>query len=358
MAFDDDRRQNTYLDDRYNTGICGVRANLPAGRQVSGGELQLLVYGRAIAANIDPIEKKPLYHFLPGSKIFSIGTVGCNFGCDFCQNADISQITKVLQSSHVSSRAADKAARRSQKEVASLSLATTCAKLGYKLPPKKIVEYCVEEKIPSIAFTYNEPTIFSEYAVDVMKLAKKKRIYGVYVSNGFFTKECFDFIAPHIGAFNIDLKSFSDDYYRKICKARLEPVLDSIKRVHKAKKHLEITTLVVPGKNDSKKELAQIAKFIAGVSKDIPWHISAFYPTYKMTDNVPTPEEKLFEAYEIGKKAGLNYVYTGNIADMRLSQTICPKCSFTVIARNGYDTSSRLKSGLCPNCEHKVYGIF
>lgn len=333
------------------TGICGVRKN-------TGGDLQLLVYGRAIAANTDPIEKKPLYHFLPGSKIFSIGTVGCNFGCDFCQNFDISQASKMG--------------------------GIDVGKLGYELPPKEIVEYCLENKIPSIAFTYNEPTIFSEYAVDVMKLARKNptslrpslklrttrklrgagKIYGVYVSNGFFTKECFDYISPYIDAFNIDLKSFSDEYYRKICKARLAPVLESIKRVFKAKKHLEITTLVVPGKNDSKKELAQIAEFIAGVSKDIPWHISAFYPTYKMTDNIPTPEEKLFETYEIGKKAGLNYVYTGNISDMRYSQTVCPKCEFVVIARNGRISrkfhpcgASRLKKGLCPRCQSKIFGV-
>jgi len=324
MAFEYDRTQKPYPGFK-STGICGVRKNI-------GGNLQLLVYGHAIAANIDPIEKKPLYHFLPGSKIFSIGTVGCNFGCDFCQNFDISQASKIG--------------------------GIDVAKLGYELPPKKIVGYCVKEKIPSIAFTYNEPTIFSEYTVDVMKLARKRKLYGVYVSNGFFTKECLDYIAPNIDAFNIDLKSFSDEYYRKVCKARLAPVLESIKRVFKAKKHLEITTLVVPGKNDSKKELTQIAKFIASVSKDIPWHISAFYPTYKMTDNIPTPEKKLFEAYEIGKKAGLKYVYTGNISDMRHSQTVCPKCNFVVIARNGFEVSSRLRSGRCPNCKKKIFGKF
>lgn len=311
------------------TGICGVRKNLPAGGE---GKLRLLVHGRVISANIDPIEKKPLYHFLPGTEIFSIGTVGCNFGCDFCQNFDISQASK--------------------------KDGVDVEKLGYELPPKEIVNYCLVNKIRSIAFTYNEPTIFSEYAVDVMKLARKHKLFGVYVSNGYFTEECFDYIKPYIDAFNIDLKSFSDDYYRRVCKSRIKPVKESIKRIFKAKKHLEITTLLVPGKNNSKKEITDLAKFIKSVSPDIPWHISAFFPTYKMTDVEATRAEELFKAYEIGKKVGLQYVYCGNIADTDHSNTTCPKCKKVIIKRNGTHKLSTGFRGACPKCKTKIYGKF
>ena len=258
------------------TGICGVRQNI-------NGKLYLLVYGRVIAKHIDPIEKKPLHHFLPGSYAYSIGTVGCNFKCSFCQNYDISQFKKFY------------------KEI-----------VGEEMTHEKIVEQAIKNKCKSIAYTYNEPTIFIEFAHDTAKLARQKGLKNILVTNGYMTKECLDYIAPFIDAMNIDLKSFNDGFYRKICKARLQPVLDTIKLAHKKKIWVEVTTLVIPGENDSKEEIEQITKFIASVDKNIPWHISRFFPAYKMLDKPFTPIKTLEQAEKIGKKY-LKYVYVGNI---------------------------------------------
>lgn len=262
------------------TGICGVRKNVKA-------ELDLLIYGKPVAIHVDPIEKKPLYHFLPSTKILSLGTFGCNFRCSFCQNADLSQ-----------NRLQD---------------------IGYRLqdienwPPEKIIELALEYKTLSIAYTYNEPTIFVEYAHDIMVLAKKAGLKNVFVSNGYESMETWEYIGPYLDAINIDLKSFSDDFYKKQCGARLQPVLDSIKECHKRKIWQEITTLLIPGENDSDEELTKIAEFIASVYKDIPWHISRFHPDYKMLDKDETSLESLERAERIGKKSGLKFVHLGNI---------------------------------------------
>ncbi len=256
-----------------NTGVCGVRKNI-------GGELFLLVYGKPVAVHVDPIEKKPLYHFMPGTKILSLGTFGCNFRCDFCQNADLSQ-TYVDGTQNIS--------------------------------PEQIVELALKYKTPSIAYTYNEPAIFVEYAHDIMKLAREKGLKNVYVSNGFESKEAMEYIGPYLDAINIDLKSFSDDFYRKTCGGRLQPVLDTIKRVKEKNIWQEITTLIIPGENDSEKELKQIAEFIASVDKNIPWHLSRFHPDYKMTDKNITSYQSLVRAREIGHEAGLKNVYLGNV---------------------------------------------
>lgn len=260
------------------TGICGVRKNVK-------GILYLLVYGKACAFNIDPIEKKPLYHFMPGTEILSFGTVGCNFRCDFCQNWDISQASKPPANQI----------------------------FGHNLPPKKIVEYAVDNKIPSIAYTYNEPAVFFEYAFDTAKLAKKSELKNVYVSNGYESSEAREKIAPYLDAINIDLKSYDEKFYQKYCGAHLKPVLENIIQFHKLGIHLEITTLIIPKKNDSKSNLLKIAKFIASVDKKISWHISRFFPAYKMLDVEITPESTLKYAQVIGKKAGLEYVYIGNV---------------------------------------------
>lgn len=254
------------------TGICGVRKNI-------NGKLYLLVYGKVVAMHIDPIEKKPLYHFLPGSYAFSIGTVGCNFRCDFCQNWDISQVREIV---------------------------------GKEITPKEIIDEALKTKCKSIAYTYNEPTIFIEFVKDCAVLSKKKGLKNVLVTNGYMTEECLDFIAPYVNAMNIDLKSFNDKYYSKYCGGKLQPVLDIIKKVYEKGIHLEITTLIIPGLNDSSLELEQIAKFIAEIDKNIPWHISRFFPMYKMKDKEITPIESLKKAEKIGKKY-LNYVYVGNI---------------------------------------------
>jgi len=258
------------------TGICGVRKNIK-------GKLYLLVYGKVVATHIDPIEKKPLYHFLPNTKTYSFGTVGCNFRCLWCQNADISQAPKEGKI------------------------------FGQDITPSQIVEQALKTGCPSISYTYNEPTIFIEFVKDCAVLAKKKGLKNVLVTNGYMTKECLDFIAPYTDAMNIDLKSFSEEFYIKHCGGKLKPVLETIKRAHKKGIHIELTTLIIPGLNDSEKEFEQIAKFIAKIDKNIPWHILRFFPMYKMLDKESTPIETLKKAEETGKREGLKYVHFGNI---------------------------------------------
>ncbi len=307
------------LISQGKTGICGVRKNIK-------GKLYLLVYGKVVAKHIDPIEKKPLYHFLPETNAYSIGTVGCNFKCKFCQNYDISQF------------------REYYKKV-----------IGEEITPEQIVNDTLKNKCKSISYTYTEPTIFIEFVHDTAKLAKQKALKNILVTNGFMTKKCLDYISPYIDAMNIDLKSFKDKFYTEICSARLKPVLETIKLAYKKKIWIEITTLIIPGENDSKEELEQIAKFIASIDKNIPWHISRFFPTYKMLNKQPTSFESLKKAYEIGKKH-LNYVYIGNIPEE--SPTFCPHCKKEIIKRTGYLIENKLKKDKCPYCGEKIAGIF
>jgi len=302
-------------------GICFVREN-------QNGVLYSLVYGLAIAANVDPIEKKPLFHFLPGTKSFSIASAGCNFRCEFCQNWDISQITKGREGQII----------------------------GEELSPEDIVKKALETDCRSIAYTYTEPTIFFEYAYDTAKLVKRKNLANVFVTNGYQTPETIKKMKGIIDAANIDLKSFSEKFYQKTCGAKLAPVLESIKLMHKAGIWIEITTLVVPKQNDSEKELTQIAKFIASVDKNIPWHISRFHPDYKMTNSYPTPLETLENAFQIGKNAGLKYVYLGNVITETGENTFCPKCGALAIRRAGYLTEvlGVDKEGNCSNCGYDL----
>lgn len=322
-----------------NTGICGVRQN-------KNGKLYLLVYGKAVSANMDPIEKKPLYHFMPNTEIFSIGTVGCNFACDFCQNWDTSQITKDLKNKLLK-----------EKKISKID--AEVSKFGYNLQPEKIVETCIEKNIPSIAYTYNEPTVFFEYAYDTAKLAHEKGIKNVFVTNGYETEEALNLIKPYLDAMNIDLKSFSDEFYKKICKAKLQPVLDTIRLAHKLGIWIEITTLIIPGKNDSEEELKKIADFISSVDKNIPWHVTAFHPDYKMVDIPSTGYNILNKAYTLGKKAGLKYPYVGNILDDKHSNTYCPECKTLLIKREGYFVGiENLKNGKCNKCSNKIAGVW
>jgi len=265
-------------------GICGVREN-------RDGKLYLLVYGKAIAAHIDPIEKKPLYHFMPGTFTYSIATVGCNFRCLWCQNADISQASKIT------------------------GYNLPIEEIPYQdLPPKKVVEEAKKNDCPSISYTYTEPTIFLEYALDSMKLAHGAGLKNIWVSNGFMTSETLKLTLPYLDAINVDLKSFKEQTYQKYCGARLKPVLENIVKIKKAGVHIELTTLIIPGVNDSKKELTQIAQFIAKkVGKNTPWHISRFFPAYKMSETPSTPIEILERSEDIGNKAGLKWVHLGNI---------------------------------------------
>ncbi|MBD3282178.1 MAG: AmmeMemoRadiSam system radical SAM enzyme [Candidatus Portnoybacteria bacterium] len=262
-------------------GLCGVRENRK-------GELNALTYGKVIAKNIDPIEKKPFYHFMPGTLSFSIATVGCNFRCLYCQNADISQISK--------------------EEPEDVEI------IGEDLSPEEVISRARENNCPSISYTYTEPTIFLEYALDCMKKAKENKIKNAWVSNGYMTKEAIDMIDPYLDAINIDLKSFNNNFYKKTCGATLNPVLENIKEFKKRNIWLEITTLLIPQKNDSEEEIKRIAKFIKKeTGRETPWHISAFYPTYKMKDTPPTPRETIERAVEIGKQNKLKNVYPGNI---------------------------------------------
>jgi len=321
-------------------GICGVRVN-------RAGKLYLPVYGRASAAHIDPMEKKPLYHFLPGASIFSIGTLGCNFGCNFCQNWDISQVSRDLR-------------KRLMKEKKAADLELEVTRYGYDLPPDRIVGICLDKHIPAIAYTYNEPVIFFEYLYDTADLAHGLGIRNVFVSNGYESEEALEKLGPRLDAMNIDLKSFSNEFYTRLCKAKLQPVLDTIRHAHDRGIWVEITTLVIPGKNDSDEELAQIAEFIASVSPEIPWHISAFHPDYQMTDTPSTPRRTLLRAFDTGKAAGLQYVYVGNVIDEKHSATRCPGCGKELIRRFGYSIwqDPAFKNGQCPQCKTKIAGVW
>ena len=266
----------------FRRGICAVREN-------NQGKLVFLVYGRLIAENIDPIEKKPLYHFMPGTKTLSIATIGCNFSCLWCQNDDISQMSKEASRDDI------------------------IHKIGMAIEPEEVVNHAQKAHCPSISYTYTEPTIFLEFALDTMKLAQKAGLKNIWVSNGYMTKECLDLIAPYLDAINIDLKGFSEENYLKYSGAHLQPVLDNIKDLYRRKIHLEVTTLIIPGVNDEEKQLQEIAEFLASISPEIPWHISRFFPAYKMMDTSPTPLESLDIAEKIGKKAGLKHIHKGNI---------------------------------------------
>ncbi|HLC96783.1 MAG TPA: AmmeMemoRadiSam system radical SAM enzyme [Candidatus Nanoarchaeia archaeon] len=317
-------------------GICSIRYN-------KEGKLYLLTYGKPCSVAIDPIEKKPLFHFYPGTQILSIGTFGCNFGCEFCQNWTISQTTKEAQ----------RKSPLNQFE----TIMGIINKNSDDLSPKQVVDICVERNIPSIAFTYNEPTIFSEYAHDIAILAKKKGIKIVYVSSGYETKETMKYMHGLIDAMNIDLKAYNEKTYTKICKTKLSHVLDTIKEIAKKKIWLEITTLIIPGINDSDKELEDIAEFIYSCNPEMPWHVTAFHPDYKMLDTMPTPASTLKRAHEIGIKAGLKFVYTGNIPGLEYENTHCPHCDELLIERWGMSTKQiHLNKGACPHCRNKLSG--
>jgi len=308
-------------------GICGVR-------KVEDGELKLLVYGLAAALNIDPVEKKPMFHFLPKSDVMSVGTVGCNFSCKFCQNYDISQYPK--EHSHQI--------------------------VGQKLPPERIVELAIENGCDSIAYTYNEPIVFFEYTYDTAKLAHEKGLKNIYVTSGYETHKAIDLLAPYIDGMNIDIKSFSNEFYKEICGARLKPVLEAVRYAHSKGIWIEITTLLIQGKNDSDEEIREIAKFIASVDNSIPWHLSAFHPMYKMLDVPRTPVSTLRRAYKIGQEEGLKYLYVGNIDDEDFESTYCPKCLKRVIDRRGhigqFVTNDLDENGSCPHCGYSIEGIW
>jgi len=305
-------------------GHCSVRRNI-------GGKLYSLNYHKVCATNVDPIEKKPMYHFQPGSRSFSIATVGCNFRCEFCQNWQISQAA--LETGRID---------------------------GEAVAPEQIVDAAVRSGCKSIAYTYTEPTIFMELCRDCARPAKERGLANVFVSNGYMTREAIDFAADWLDGINVDLKAFRDDYYTKLCGARLAPVLDSIAYIARQTKiWIEITTLLLPGQNDSEEELKELADWLVReAGPDVPWHISRFYPQYKYTDAEPTPLESLQRAEEIGKAAGLHYVYLGNVPGTDGENTYCHQCHTKLIGRIGYRiTTNQIKNSRCPNCGTEIAGF-
>ncbi len=304
-------------------GICAVREN-------RGGVLYSLVYDKVIAQNIDPIEKKPLFHFLPGTRSYSIATPGCNFRCLHCQNADISQLPR--DSGGVI--------------------------LGEDVSPSAIVASALRSGCASISYTYTEPTIYFELAYDTARLAAEAGLKNVFVTNGYITPEALEVIRPFLHAANIDLKGFSDGFYKRICGARLQPVLDAIRLYRKLGIWVEITTLVIPGHNDSDAEFRQIAEFIRSVGEYVPWHVSRFHPTYKLLDRPVTPVETLMRARKIGFDAGLHYVYEGNVPGEG-EDTICPGCKKTLVSRIGFRVrENSVKKGACAHCGTTIPGVW
>ncbi len=300
-------------------GICKVRKN-------KNGKLITLIYGYPVAQNIDPVEKKPLYHFMPGSFTYSLGTLGCNFFCTNCQNWDISQ-AKLIEEN--------------------------ISKMDY-CSPEKIVEEALGNDCKSISYTYNEPTIFTEYALDIMKLAKENGLKNVWVSNGFMSTECLEKITPYLDAINVDLKSMDDDFYRQNCGARLNPVLENLKKIKDEQIHLEITTLIIPEMSDNLNMIEKISNFIADeLDCDTPWHISKFSPeiSWKLKNKNQTSDDLIYKAYEIGKESGLKYVYVGNMPGDSKENTYCPKCKELVIRRMSNEVDRLDNKGLCPGCD-------
>ncbi len=301
-------------------GLCGTRKNID-------GKLFSNVYEFPIAVHVDPIEKKPLFHVLPGSRSLSIGTAGCNFKCSFCQNYDISQMR------------GDKI-------------------FGQPLTIEALLDQAETSNCRSIAYTYNEPVVFLEYVLDTAIEAHKRDLKNVYISNGFETEETLNILKGKIDAMNIDLKAITEKFYQKHCKGRLAPVLSTIRKAFEIGIWIEVTTLLIPGENDSDEEIRQMAAFIASVSKEIPWHLSRFFPTYQMTNKPPTPLSRLEAARKIGKTEGLHHVYVGNVPQEK-NTTFCPQCGKPMIIRNIYNlTQNHLVNGHCPSCGQSIPGIF
>ncbi|VVB76273.1 Radical SAM superfamily protein [uncultured archaeon] len=311
-------------------GLCGVRKNVR-------GKIVCVVENRPSSLSLDPIEKKPLFHYLPNTKTMSTGFFGCNFRCDFCQN---------FQTSFV--RGAD-----AQKQSLLLE----------EITPQNFVELAIKKKAKSIAFTYNEPSITPEFNLEAILLAKKSApaLGTVYVTNGYTSTEQLEELSKkktRLDAANIDLKSFSDNFYKKICGAELEKTLAAIKEYHRKGIWIELTTLLIPKKNDSEEELKQIASFISELDHNIPWHVSAFFPTHKMYNIPPTTVEEIKRAVKIGRNAGLSYVYGGNVRE-NLGDTHCPKCNHQIIRRQGFGAEViGMEKNKCASCGEKIAGVF
>ncbi len=286
------------------------------------GKLYTLNYGAASSVAVDPIEKKPLFHFYPGSSVLSLGSVGCNFRCKYCQNWNISQA-----------------------ELEDISLR--------EIMPEDAVKLAKEYECKSIAWTYNEPTMWLEYTIDSAKLAKKKDLKTVYVTNGYMTEESLEMIGPYLDAANVDLKGMSEHFYKELCDARMQPVLDNIKRIHDKKIHMEITNLMIPGYNDSEENINALINFmVEEVGVEVPLHFTRFFPYYQMKDVPPTAVADLEKAYNIARDAGMKYVYIGNVPSGKGENTYCYSCGELLMERNGYQImeDGLKKDKKCPGC--------
>ncbi len=310
-------------------GICGVREN-------HEGRLYTLVYGKLVAANADPIEKKPLFHFQPGSRSFSIATAGCNFRCRFCQNWEISQLPRHDPG----------------------ALATS----GPETTPAQVVEAAAASGCRSISYTYTEPTVFFEFAADTMSLAHSRGLKNVFVTNGYQSPECLEALEGLLDGANVDLKAMSDEFYRHECGAKLAPVLSTLKAMKAMGLWVEVTTLLIPGRNDDPAQLSELAGFIATeLGRDVPWHVSAYTPRYEYsrTGPPPTSVETLEQAAEIGRAQGLEFVYLGNVPGHGWENTYCPGCGRLLIERRGfYIISNDLEAGRCPGCHRAIAGVW
>ena len=304
-------------------GVCGVRENRE-------GILYSLNYGMVVAENIDPIEKKPFFHLYPGSLSYSLATVGCNFRCTFCQNHEISQLPR-----------------------------ETGDIVGRAVSAAEIVERAVSSGAKTIAYTYTEPTIFFEFAYDIARLAREQGIGNVFVTNGYMSRQALDAIAPYLDAANVDLKSIREDFYREQCGARLQPVLNTISRMKELGIWVEVTTLLIPGLNDSDDEIGGIADFLCSIGTETPWHISRFHPRYQMLAGRITSVEEIRRAAGIGKSRGLKYVYSGNVPGETGENTFCSRCGNLLISRYGFRIERlNLRESVCPDCATPLEGLF
>lgn len=308
------------ISDR-GTGICRVRVN-------RGGTLFSLVYGRLVTKHIDPIEKKPFFHFFPGSLSYSVATAGCNFSCSFCQNYQISQFSQEEEFLEVG-----------------------------EVSPDEVVNSAVSTGCLSISYTYTEPTVFFEFALDTSKKAKDKGLKNNFVTNGYMSKEALKLISPYLDAANVDLKG-DERFYRKLCRAKQSPVVENIAFMRELGIWVEVTTLLIPEENDTEEQIREIARIIVGIDPVIPWHISRFFPVYRMSGHYPTPIKKILRAREIGQEEGLRYIYTGNLPGDEGENTFCYSCKKCVLKRYGYTIiENNLKEGRCIFCGSKMDGI-
>ncbi|OQY50607.1 MAG: AmmeMemoRadiSam system radical SAM enzyme [Desulfobacteraceae bacterium 4572_89] len=306
-------------------GICNVREN-------QDGRLVSLVLDRVIASSVDPIEKKPIFHLKPGSYSYSIATVGCNFKCQFCQNSDIAQMPSD---------------RKGMIQ-------------GKKIQPETIVEQALANGCQSIAYTYTEPTVFFELAYETAKLARENGLSNIFVTNGYMSTDLIKMITPFLDAVNVDLKAFDEKFYQTYCQARLGPVKENLVQLKQAGILVEVTTLLIPGLNDDPDDLTSMARFLVReLGPETPWHISRFHPSYKMMDRSPTRVSSLERVFDIGKKAGMHHVYTGNVPGLLSENTKCQVCDTTIVKRHGYTIENYLKeNGTCPQCDAQIYGIY